>query len=280
LESIIDFSQVEEFIDTPVKRYSSGMYVRLAFAVAAHLQPEILIVDEVLAVGDVDFQKKCIKKMQEVSRSGRTILFVSHNLQTIRSICQNCMVLREGNIEFTGPTHDAINYYVSGHSTKNFKPGIVRFDEKTERYGTGEVQIEELKVLNSDQETTSTLLYQEHFIVEIKCLVKSPISNLTVLFYFTDDEDIFHGHSSTCDQFTDPCPENGYITFRFFVKTFLLPGKHYIVPCISNMSRAIDQIQRAFTIEVKHKGFDNKPSFPFERVRGNYYISGEWSIIH
>jgi lipopolysaccharide transport system ATP-binding protein len=88
LDSIIDFSQVEQYIDTPVKRYSSGMYVRLAFAVAAHLQPEILIVDEVLAVGDVDFQKKCIDKMKEVSKAGRTLLFVSHNLQTIRSVCK------------------------------------------------------------------------------------------------------------------------------------------------------------------------------------------------
>ena len=96
LDSIVNFSQVENFIDTPVKRYSSGMYVRLAFAVAAHLQPEILIVDEVLAVGDIDFQKKCIDKMQEVSKSGRTILFVSHNLQTIRSLCHNCIVLKNG----------------------------------------------------------------------------------------------------------------------------------------------------------------------------------------
>ena len=115
LDSIIDFSQVEEFIDTPVKRYSSGMYVRLAFAVAAHLQPEILIVDEVLAVGDVDFQKRCIKKMQEVSRSGRTILFVSHNIKVIRGLCNRSLLLNNGSLVKTGRTTDIINLYLSNN---------------------------------------------------------------------------------------------------------------------------------------------------------------------
>src|SRR6185295_2097393 len=92
-DEIVAFAEVERFLDTPVKRYSSGMYVRLAFAVAAHLEPEILIVDEVLAVGDAQFQKKCLGKMGEVSRTGRTILFVSHNLTAIRTLCQRCILL-------------------------------------------------------------------------------------------------------------------------------------------------------------------------------------------
>ena len=96
LPSIIEFSQIEKFIDTPIKRYSSGMYVRLAFAVAAHLEPEILIVDEVLAVGDAEFQKKCIGKMKTVSDSGRTVLFVSHQLNMIRNLCTRCIMLENG----------------------------------------------------------------------------------------------------------------------------------------------------------------------------------------
>ncbi|TKB59312.1 MAG: ABC transporter ATP-binding protein, partial [Nitrospira sp.] len=102
LDQIVEFSGVEDFIDTPVKKYSSGMYVRLAFAVAAHLEPDILIVDEVLSVGDASFQQKCLGKMEEVSRSGRTVLVVSHNLGTIESLCQSAILLHHGTVEKMG----------------------------------------------------------------------------------------------------------------------------------------------------------------------------------
>ena len=107
-DEIVAFAEIERFLDTPVKRYSSGMYVRLAFAVAAHLEPEILIVDEVLAVGDAQFQKKCLGKMEEVGNEGRTILFVSHNMAMISNLCQRGMVLNEGNLEFSGRVSDAV----------------------------------------------------------------------------------------------------------------------------------------------------------------------------
>jgi lipopolysaccharide transport system ATP-binding protein len=113
-DEIVDFSGIETYIDTPVKRYSSGMYVRLAFAVAAHLEPEILAVDEVLAVGDFDFQKKCIGRMGDVARGGRTILFVSHNLSAVRNLCTRGIVLKDGKVEFSGPISEAVeNYLVS-----------------------------------------------------------------------------------------------------------------------------------------------------------------------
>ncbi|WP_295388956.1 ABC transporter ATP-binding protein [uncultured Thiodictyon sp.] len=112
LEEIIDFAEIEKFIDTPVKRYSSGMYVRLAFAVAAHLEPEILIVDEVLAVGDSLFQKKCIDKMLEVSRKGKTVLFVSHNLSAVKALCNAASLLVDGRIVFCGDVEKTIERYV------------------------------------------------------------------------------------------------------------------------------------------------------------------------
>src|SRR5574341_1294007 len=110
-DEIIDFAEIEKFIDTPVKHYSSGMYVRLAFAVAAHLEPEILLVDEVLAVGDAGFQKKCLGKMSEVSREGRTVLFVSHNMQAIRNLCSRSIFLNEGTIISDAPTEKSLNFY-------------------------------------------------------------------------------------------------------------------------------------------------------------------------
>ena len=116
LQHIIDFSEIEEFIDTPVKRYSSGMYVKLAFSVAAHLNSEIMIMDEVLAVGDINFQQKCLKKMRNVAlEDGRTVLYVSHNMSTIRTLCTRCIVLDSGKVIFDGAVNDAINVY----STRN-----------------------------------------------------------------------------------------------------------------------------------------------------------------
>ncbi len=112
-DEIVAFAEVEQFLDTPVKRYSSGMYVRLAFAVAAHLNPEILVVDEVLAVGDMAFQKKCLGKMSEVSHGGRTVLFVSHNMAAVENLCQRGVVLNKGNLVFDGSTRDAIQQYLS-----------------------------------------------------------------------------------------------------------------------------------------------------------------------
>lgn len=113
IDDIIEFSECRQFIDTPIKRYSSGMYVKLAFAVAAHLDAEIMIMDEVLAVGDVAFQNKCIEKMTQISKSGRTILYVSHNMATIRTLCNRCMVLNRGKLQFVGDNEEAIQYYMA-----------------------------------------------------------------------------------------------------------------------------------------------------------------------
>ena len=121
-DEIVAFAEVERFLDTPVKRYSSGMYVRLAFAVAAHLEPEILIVDEVLAVGDMDFQKKCLGKMEDVSRGGRTILLVSHNMEAISRMCSKCILLSSGQVEFDGSPLEAISQY---HQKKTDQDAVV-----------------------------------------------------------------------------------------------------------------------------------------------------------
>jgi lipopolysaccharide transport system ATP-binding protein len=112
-DEIVSFAGVERFVDTPVKRYSSGMFLRLAFAVAAHLAPEILIVDEVLAVGDASFQQKCLNKMGDVARAGRTVLFVSHNMAAVKHLCPRAIVLNEGVMVFDGPSHEAVRFYLA-----------------------------------------------------------------------------------------------------------------------------------------------------------------------
>lgn len=143
-DEIVDFAEVEKFLDTPVKRYSSGMYVRLAFAVAAHLEPEILVVDEVLAVGDIEFQKKCLGKMHDVAGGGRTVLFVSHNMAAVQRLCDRGIVLSKGQMIFDGPTNKAIDQYLADTRQTFAKP----LAERTDRAGSGDVIATSLALLD------------------------------------------------------------------------------------------------------------------------------------
>jgi lipopolysaccharide transport system ATP-binding protein len=136
-DEIVDFAEVEKFLDTPVKRYSSGMYVKLAFAVAAHLEPEILIVDEVLAVGDTQFQKKCLGKMEDVGKEGRTVIFVSHQIATIESLCSRVIVVGSGQVRFDGSTKSGINYYLQDLETYVNSIQI----QNIKRSGSGDLRI-------------------------------------------------------------------------------------------------------------------------------------------
>jgi lipopolysaccharide transport system ATP-binding protein len=146
-DEIVDFSEVERFLDTPVKRYSSGMYVRLAFAVAAHLEPEILIIDEVLAVGDAEFQKKCVGKMENASsREGRTVLLVSHQLPLIQNLCTRCVLMDQGQIIADGPTEDVISTYIS-HGASLVK---VALKEREDRSGKGRVKVIGVSMRDAD----------------------------------------------------------------------------------------------------------------------------------
>lgn len=131
IESIIDFSEVREFIDTPVKRYSSGMFVKLAFAVASHLNAEILLMDEVLAVGDMAFQQKCINKMKEVVNSGKTIIYVSHNMGTIRQLCDRVVVLNKGKVEFEGDVEEGIGLYFSMKTSVQSKIDLAKLERES-----------------------------------------------------------------------------------------------------------------------------------------------------
>lgn len=163
-DEIVAFAEIERFLDTPVKRYSSGMYVRLAFAVAAHLEPEILVVDEVLAVGDVQFQKKCLGKMGEVSREGRTVLFVSHNMSAIESLCDRGILLDSGQIKIEGTAIEALEGYL--HNTEHLARNIP-LEKRSDRSGSGRAIASSLRILNDGGEETSTLQSGKDYTVEI-----------------------------------------------------------------------------------------------------------------
>jgi lipopolysaccharide transport system ATP-binding protein len=163
-DEIVAFSEIEEFIDTPVKRYSSGMYVRLAFAVAAHLEPEILIVDEVLAVGDAEFQKKCIGKMQDVSRGGRTVLFVSHSMAAVSKLCQHCVLLDGGRLKLFGPTAEIIPHYLkSGKQTDG-----IRIWGEGENTQDPRLKMRAMRILAPDGTAASHVDIRKPFTIEVE----------------------------------------------------------------------------------------------------------------
>ena len=189
-DEIVEFSGCAKYIDTPVKRYSSGMYVRLAFAVAAHLEPEILIVDEVLAVGDADFQAKCIGKMEDVSRNaGRTILFVSHNMASIRRICRNSCLLSNGQLTAVGSTADVVDQYLS-HSAPYLRERIFNGDTSS---ACGDVQVTSLRVVDNAGRINARISTADSLWIEIAYLLRVPVRNLriTVSLFATDGAHVF-----------------------------------------------------------------------------------------
>jgi lipopolysaccharide transport system ATP-binding protein len=179
-DEIVDFSEVEQFIDTPVKRYSSGMYLRLAFAVAAHLEPEILVVDEVLAVGDAEFQRKCIGKMSDVAQQGRTVLFVSHNMSAILRLTQDTMVIEKGKMVLRAPTAQAVDFYLSqGFS----EAGSRHWDADEVPASAGPFHPQVLRVCNAQGQETSTVRSVEPCSIEVEYELDEPITGLRVGLY-------------------------------------------------------------------------------------------------
>jgi len=173
-DEIVAFAEVEKYLDTPVKRYSSGMYVRLAFAVAAHLEPEILVVDEVLAVGDAQFQKKCLGKMGDVAREGRTVLFVSHNMAAIQNLCRRAILLSSGVIEADATAQQTIDIYLG--SIQNSI--ALDLSARTDRQGRGEILIKKIELLGEGYQPINNAISGQDVIVR--------------LYYTANKKEVFH----------------------------------------------------------------------------------------
>jgi lipopolysaccharide transport system ATP-binding protein len=213
-DEIVDFSGVAKFIDTPVKRYSSGMFVRLAFAVAAHLDPEILLVDEVLAVGDAEFQKKCLGKMGKVAKEGRTVLFISHNMAAVQSLCNRALWLMEGKIEKEGFTPQVISQYLqSSFSTLTEQV----WKEVTTAPGNEYIRIRRVSIRTEKASQTGTITMRAPFVIEVEYWNLIPDTYLDVtLHIFTDQglvafgtgtlhEPVWHGRPFPSGIFKSVC---------------------------------------------------------------------------
>ena len=250
LDSIIEFSECAEFIDTPVKRYSSGMYVKLAFSVAAHLDSEIMIMDEVLAVGDVKFQQKCLNKMKEVAeKEGRTILYVSHNMDTIRKLCKRCLVLQSGQLVLDGTVEEAIKLYMGEHLrtatsidfTKYLRPGWLGRDDV--RLTWAEYPTEESKVTEN-----------EKLELRLTWRCNQPVMNMGIRVELMDGEERPFATSVCYDLFSGDRDAVGETTLRLDLES-VRNGKYrtyYTVFCVDAYGQSVDlDCVRGLDIEIE-----------------------------
>jgi len=184
-DEIVDFAEVEKFIDTPVKRYSSGMYVRLAFAVAAHLDPEILVVDEVLAVGDAAFQKKCLGKMGDVAKEGRTVLFVSHNMGAIQSLCHSCIWIEKGSIRDKGSANEVVRHYFGNVTLSNSGTGL--FSGLPRKRDLTGFEFLSYVLLDSHAQIVSFAQFNNPLIIRVTCHADRNISGAVLAVNWFDE---------------------------------------------------------------------------------------------
>jgi lipopolysaccharide transport system ATP-binding protein len=274
LDDIIKFSEIEKFLDTPVKRFSSGMYVRLAFAVAAHLEPEILLVDEVLAVGDAAFQKKCLGKMGEVAKEGRTILFVSHNMVAIQNLCNQCILLNEGKVECNGDTDTVINYYLN----KNSEIQKIVLKDRKDRIGNHIMTFFKISLYNAKGELIDKILSGE---------------NVTFRFFYSSQQEFKNAHvvlsfnvrnkygqiltnlkSSVSGESIFNIYRHGY--FQCFWPNFNLRYGKYDCNIFCSINGEItDWLQSAFSIDVEDGDFFGTGKID-DRTQGDILIKHYW----
>jgi lipopolysaccharide transport system ATP-binding protein len=231
-DEIVAFAEVEKFLDTPVKRYSSGMYVRLAFAVAAHLEPEILVVDEVLAVGDAQFQKKCLGKMENVAQEGRTVIFVSHNMQAIQSLCKTALYLKSGQVVNCGESTFIVNNYLADSST--IKSEMTWAEENAP--GNEEAKLTAIKVYSdSNHSDIGTYSSRENLFVNLELIINKINPALCVGFDLINSEGIvlLRSYQTDLDSNKWISVEIGKNTFVCKIPaSFLNSGIYYICPRI------------------------------------------------
>lgn len=249
-DQIVDFSGVGRYLDTPVKRYSSGMYVRLAFAVAAHLEPEILIVDEVLAVGDAEFQKKCLGKMKDVSGEGRTVIFVSHNMPSVLNLCSSSILMKNGMIADSGPTAAIVEKYYA----ENSKITALSISERTDRVGNRAIQVVDFYLLNKQKSVANSIIAGEEvsIILEINNPSSDILKNVKLAVAIDNhlENRILHLNNDLLGKEVAINPGSNKFVFSMS-KVSLLPGEYSLSFFCSVNGEIADWLTRAlnFTIE-------------------------------
>jgi lipopolysaccharide transport system ATP-binding protein len=277
-DEIVSFAEVEKFLDTPVKHYSSGMYVRLAFAVAAHLNPEILVVDEVLAVGDLSFQKKCLGKMGEVSRGGRTVLFVSHNMAAMENLCSRGIVLHQGVLHFDGAAKDAIQFYLNSLSTQSGTGHIVELDGVGDRRSIVAPLLRRLEFLtDNEQPLTEGLPIGSRLKVKVHFDLPKLTSDFNVGLGFNNSygQRIFTAHS-VFEPSRSEKERVGTTVFSCEIPSFtLMPGEYTVKVWLDLKSSEADAIEDAAKIRVLESDFYGTGKVPWN---GTFVLKHRWYL--
>jgi lipopolysaccharide transport system ATP-binding protein len=254
-DEIVAFAEIEKFIDTPVKHYSSGMYVRLAFAVAAHLEPEILLVDEVLAVGDIAFQKKCLGKMGDVARQGRTVILVSHNMAAINALCSRCIILNNGGIEFEGATDKATERYYA--ESLNLDSGSDLSSRPREGSGAGRFSSISIQPQDSRGYPLEVAYpgCDLNIEVEVKCESDFAHANVAIIFYDAGGHRIIDTNTGQKREFLQ-LEAGQSARANFLLREVLLrPGRYLVGLWLGRDGvETIDHIEHATTLEVAQGG--------------------------
>ena len=273
-DEIVEFSGVEKFIDTPVKRYSSGMYVRLAFAVAAHLEPEILVVDEVLAVGDAAFQKKCLGKMSDVTSEGRTVLFVSHNMAAISAFCQWAMLLDGGRLQISGSSPDVIRHYLASSAAD--LPDVGLLTHPNRRSGMRPV-IAKLKLSNDRGEEGNLFELGENIIFDIgldagEMEYKQPAVSIAVLNNVGDQ---ILKLASWAQAVEWNALNDRVIVQCMWQNCRLAPGRYFLNVGFGDGKTTVDYIEHAMSIEIAPQ----TDEYPTGRIPPGVFLPEvEWTI--
>ncbi|MDD5050830.1 MAG: ABC transporter ATP-binding protein [Candidatus Pacebacteria bacterium] len=269
-DDIVTFAGIEKFLDTPVKFYSSGMYVRLAFSVAAHMEPDILIIDEVLAVGDAEFQKKCLGKMDEITKKqGRTILFVSHNTSIIRELCSRCIVLDKGKIQFDGNTEEAIETYIKLVRGEQGRSDVSAGKEEAKE--ANGLSIQEVSIINSENRPTSDLLFGEPFSVEVAISSRDTLKNISigVRIESEDGHPITSPTSGASKKLFDLNPTSALRVKARIADCTLVPGQYWITVSATRHDQKLLEIMKIKAFFVGADSYKDTPSY-----------TGGWGVIN
>ena len=279
LDDIVEFAGVAKYLDTPVKRYSSGMMVRLGFAVAAFLEPEILIVDEVLAVGDAEFQKKALGKMQEVSKGeGRTVLFVSHNMVSISYLCTSGILINNGKISYSGKTEEVISRYIENNNTL----AGIELADRTDRSGNGDVIVKRISILDGrSKKKIDRIVAGQDVIIEIyyESRTKDSIKNFNIGLGVFEKNGIFICvlNNMMSNYFFRDLPSTGVVYCK--IPRFpLMSGPFSLTVTLQVNNVLVDQVQNAISVLVEegdYYGSRNSNAFGRQGV----YIEQNWSAL-
>ncbi|MFP5221212.1 MAG: ABC transporter ATP-binding protein [Acidobacteriota bacterium] len=264
-DEIVDFSGLEKFIDTPIKRYSSGMTMRLAFSVAAHLEPEILIIDEVLAVGDASFQKKCLGKMQEVARGGRTVLFVSHQLDAVATLCSRAILMSHGQVEMDGDVQSVIDHYISGV----FTTAATSLRERTDRYGAGCLRFTETWI--EDEAGNRLSVARAGAPVKIVAAYEKVgedlLGDLTVTFWLHSAKNVHvleMSNKISGEEFNNSIPDKGRLEC-YLPRLPLNVGSYFYHVFLQSYGRIQDFVRQAGTFDVEADDFYGTGKLPEQK---------------